>query len=336
MRSTSPAVWVVGGALGVGALLMGASIALSTMQSAPRSDRAVVVSATYQAPKSAGPSAVQLPNAPVPQRAGGASGPAGTTLPGGRTGGVGGDQTPVTLPPAPTPVLTVAPQPIAPAITFQAARITFAPQLPTAQPAPTTAPTSATPTSATPTSATPTLAPTSPTGTSSPSATQTVVVSLGQSSTATPENLCIPTSPAPRAATPIPGWWPEWLPFPSFSAGPSQAEDGNATRAHGCPDAKVTPSAEVTTAVPAPEAAAPDPTATKTNQGRPNATAQTTRTAPAAPAATRAHGNGPGELGPQPGANANAHSNGNANANANANGEGQPAATRTKAQAAAG
>src|SRR5674476_1176997 len=67
------AVWAVGGAVGIGAILMGASVALATFQSRPQTDAAVVVSATSHSQNSAAPTAKQLPNAPIPQT--GAPGP---------------------------------------------------------------------------------------------------------------------------------------------------------------------------------------------------------------------------------------------------------------------
>ena len=61
------------GAVGIGAILMGASVALATFQSRPQTDAAVVVSATSHSQNSAAPTAKQLPNAPIPQT--GAPGP---------------------------------------------------------------------------------------------------------------------------------------------------------------------------------------------------------------------------------------------------------------------
>src|SRR5664279_1911303 len=59
--STTPtrfrAVWAVGGAVGIGAILMGASVALATFQSRPQTDAAVVVSATSHSQNSAAPTA---------------------------------------------------------------------------------------------------------------------------------------------------------------------------------------------------------------------------------------------------------------------------------------
>src|SRR5674476_250728 len=99
--------WPVGGAVGIGAILMGASVALATFQSRPQTDAAVVVSATSHSQNSAAPTAKQLPNAPIPQT--GAPGPSSaptvqsTVLSDGSTVVIGGDQPTVTLPPAPTP-----------------------------------------------------------------------------------------------------------------------------------------------------------------------------------------------------------------------------------------
>ena len=109
--STTPtrfrAVWAVGGAVGIGAILMGASVALATFQSRPQTDAAVVVSATSQSQNSAAPTAKQLPNAPIPQT--GAPGPSSAptvqlaVLSDGSTVVIGGDQPTITLPPAPRP-----------------------------------------------------------------------------------------------------------------------------------------------------------------------------------------------------------------------------------------
>src|SRR5664280_301742 len=109
--STTPtrfrAVWAVGGAVGIGAILTGASVALATFQSRPQTDAAVVVSATSHSQNSAAPTAKQLPNAPIPQT--GAPGPSSaptvrsTVLSDGSTVVIGGDQPAITLPPAPTP-----------------------------------------------------------------------------------------------------------------------------------------------------------------------------------------------------------------------------------------
>src|SRR5665811_1255516 len=75
--STTPtrfrAVWAVGGAVGIGAILMGASVAWATFQSRPQADAAVVVSATSRSQNSAAPTAKLFPNAPIPQT--GAPGP---------------------------------------------------------------------------------------------------------------------------------------------------------------------------------------------------------------------------------------------------------------------
>jgi len=102
--STTPtrsrAVWAVGGAVGIGAILMGASVASATFQSRPQSDAAVIVSATYQSQKSAAPTVRQLPNAPIPQT--GVSQPSSTVV-------IGGDQPTITLPPAPTPTASSLP-----------------------------------------------------------------------------------------------------------------------------------------------------------------------------------------------------------------------------------
>jgi len=99
-QTRSRAVWAVGGAVGIGAILMGASVALATFQSRPQSDAAVIVSATYQSQKSAAPTVRQLPNAPIPQT--GVPQPSSTVV-------IGGDQPTITLPPAPTPTASSLP-----------------------------------------------------------------------------------------------------------------------------------------------------------------------------------------------------------------------------------
>ncbi|HEY5484279.1 MAG TPA: hypothetical protein VIK31_10785, partial [Propionibacteriaceae bacterium] len=104
--STTPtrsrAVWAVGGAVGIGAILMGASVALATFQSRPQSDAAVIVSATYQSQKSAAPTVRQLPNAPIPQtgvpQPSSTSTAQSTVLSDGSTVVIGGDQPTITLP----------------------------------------------------------------------------------------------------------------------------------------------------------------------------------------------------------------------------------------------
>jgi hypothetical protein len=208
--STTPtrfrAVWAVGGAVGIGAILMGASVALATFQSRPQTDAAVVVSATSQSQNSAAPTAKPLPNAPIPQT--GAPGPSSAStvqlavLSDGSTVVIGGDQPTITLPPAPRPPAVSSSQDAAAVdVTVHAAAVVEETVAPT--PAPSTEAPSQT--------ATPTDPVTTDPGTPAPSdsGTPSQTAAATQTETVTPKpatrtTVVRPARTAPGALKPAP------------------------------------------------------------------------------------------------------------------------------------